>query len=800
MKANSIVATVVLAGWLVAAASDPLQADELFIERIEPPCFRLGAKTLVTVHGSGVSEARRFWSTLPVDVVEAAFVRSTDASTATFEVSVSENARTGLYGMRVATTSGLSNLHLFAIEDLPIVVEKESQQETDDVNRVDRNNSFENAERIKLPACVVGTSPESDVDSFAIDVKAGQRVSFETVGSRLGKAFDPLVTIFDMQGRRVVSKDNSIGLIFDSRFEHKFARAGRYIVQLRDTRFHGSTGWSYMLRMGRFPAGRVAIPSSVQPGKSTVISIPEIGKKTPALRIDRLAWPSFLERNGSSQRFFFGLKGESDEGSAWFALAQSDLDNQTETEPNDNNGQATKVSVPANLHGIINQDGDEDWFEFELKKGTSLTFRAETRDMGSSADLELILFAPDGSEQRRKDDEGFDDAHFTFKASQDGLHRLHIVDVIRKGGPEFVYRIEVSDRKPRLDLTSDAGRLAIPKGTWQPLRLQIKRSDYKGPVELSLLGAPEGLKLRQAEIPPGEDTFSGIIDVAPETKEGVYTVQVLARGADSENGPGPQTVARTFPLVDRVPTGRGPHGEPFELREDQRRLPPTAVDRIAIVVLPKAPYDFDIEPKVVTLPRYVETTFEIKTKFTEPIDGDVSFVARGGTLESNRLRKPTTEAFLPNANAKQPVVTVRLTSGVNTPIQKHEVTVTGTARIKGRTVFLTRVFTLETKVAFEPQADKQKIELSPGQSTKINIAANRIAPFDGPFTLTLKPQDGIVADSTIEFPAGQETIEVSLSVPSTTKPGKYFVELSASAKIDKFNETARGNKITIIVK
>lgn len=774
---------------------------ELFVERIMPPCFQRGATTRVTLVGTEVDQATALWSTLPDEILKAKFAGTDKPGRATFDVTVADDAQPGLYGLRVATLSGLSNPHLFAIEDLPIVFEEESLTATDDPNRPDTNGRAVIAQAIELPASIAGTSFESDIDCFAIEVAAGQKLSFEVVGSRLGKGFDPLVTIFDPDDKRVVSHDNSIGLFFDGRFEHTFARAGRHVIQLRDTRYHGSVHWAYMLRIGRFPAARVAIPSTVQPGREVSLRFPEIEDRTQLFNVPQQLTQRVGHENGSALgRFFFGVRNEADDGSAWLPLSVSDLSNEIEVEPNDRKEAARSISVPCNIHGLIDEVGDEDWFQFDLKQGARLSFVAETREMGSPADLEVTLFDPSGKELRRKDDESFDDARFTHTVARGGVHRLHVHEIVRKGGPAYAYRIEISRQVPKLEVTSDAGRLAIPKGTWQPLHLNLIRSDYSGPVEVRLVGAPDGMRLERTEFPPGERSLSAMLHVAPETREGVYTLQVFAQGADSESARGPQTVARTFPLIDRLPTGRGPHGEPFELRENQQRLPPSLTDRIAVVVLPQAPYEFDIEPKLVTLPRYVETSFDIKTTFRDAIDGEVSFVARGGTLEPNRLQKPTTKSQIPNASVERSVVTTRLTSGVNTPIKKHRVTVTGTAKYRGRSVFLTRVFELQTKVAFAPKVEPQKIELTPGATTKLRISANRLAPYDGAFTIKLKVPNGLQIEESVEFGTGTSEAELELRIPADTKPGKYSITLSASARIDKFSEQADGGKVVVTVK
>ena len=47
-----------------------------------------------------------------------------------FDVKVDRDAPLGLYGLRLATRSGLSNVKLFLIDDLPVVNERESSART----------------------------------------------------------------------------------------------------------------------------------------------------------------------------------------------------------------------------------------------------------------------------------------------------------------------------------------------------------------------------------------------------------------------------------------------------------------------------------------------------------------------------------------------------------------------------------------------------------------------------------------------------------------------------------------------
>lgn len=767
---------------LMLAAADTVAA-QVFIESVFPPSLQRGEVNRVTVRGSNMLGATDLWLTLGESEINARQVSDSTANEATFEIEVSPDAPLGLYGLRLATRDGLSNAHIFAIDQLRPVAETESVEP-------DRpNNKRHHAQEVSLPVAVFGTCRDTDLDYFAFEVDAGQTVAFEVVGNRLGKAFDPVVTIYKDNGEFVGEYDNDVGLFFDCRFEHNFQDAGRYIVRVRDTRFLGSEHWSYILRMGSFPVARVALPSTAPPGGQQLIDFPqsECGPR-------EIAFPEAA----TAERFFVSLRGEQHDAPAWLPLAVSDLANVVEAEPNESPEEATVANVPCNLHGIMNRRGDKDFFAFDLKKGQRLEFRADTRESGSAADLELTLFGPDGKQLKSIDDVGFEDAQFDYSAQADGRYTLQVVEVVRKHGPAYVYRVEVKQRQPSITLTSEIGRLAIPQGTWQPLLLKLSRKDFGEAVNLKLVGAPEGMALRESVIAKGENDLTGAILVDEATPPGVYTVQVVATATHNDRQL--QTVARTQPLVDRLPTGRGPHGEPFELREDQRRLPPSLTDRIAVVVLPKSPYDFEVKTPLVTLPRYSETSFEIETTRVDGFDAPITFVARGGQLEQNRLQKPTVVPEIADATAETSVVVAKLRSGVNTNLAKQRVTVTGTTVRDGRTINLTRTFELEIKVAFTVAAETKKLELHAGDVAKIQLLANRLAPFDGELTIKPGQVDGIQFPEQIVIPEAAAGIEVEVGVAADVKPGSYKIKLPTETRIGKFFESGNGDALEIVVK
>src|SRR5690349_10495098 len=85
------------------------------IENVSPPAVKRGGTTRVTIAGSELSQVEGLWTSLPPEMVSAGSVGIGDGNQAQFDLQVADDAPLGLYGLRVATAAGLSNVHLFVI-------------------------------------------------------------------------------------------------------------------------------------------------------------------------------------------------------------------------------------------------------------------------------------------------------------------------------------------------------------------------------------------------------------------------------------------------------------------------------------------------------------------------------------------------------------------------------------------------------------------------------------------------------------------------------------------------------------
>ena len=404
---------------------------QAFVEHLSPPALERGKTTRLTVAGSNLKKALDLWTTQPTGKITAAPVGDSKAEVAVFDVWVAEDAPVGLFGLRVATADGLSNVHLCLLDDLPVGAAPDSAK---------------GPAKVKLPCALWGRFREGEVDRFAVEVKAAQRVSFEAVGNRFGKEVDPLVTIRDAKGRLVAERDNDPGLYFDCRFEHRFTDAGTYTVEMRDSRFHGHEHGFYVLRMGRFPAARVAVPAVVRPSKHADLFLPELNETLPfEISAAQHAGPLMI-----------ALRGPDDEGSTWLPVEVSDAETTIAAVDAVTAEKGTPAKVPGQLCGVLAKPRERQFFRLELTKGQAIQVVGHARWLNSPVDLDLAVTDATGKTLRTATEGADDTVKLDFTAPAAASYCLAVRDLARDGGPAYAYRLDVRGGTPQVEIFFEA--------------------------------------------------------------------------------------------------------------------------------------------------------------------------------------------------------------------------------------------------------------------------------------------------------------------------------------------------------
>ncbi len=757
------------------------------VESIAPPFIQCGKTSRLTFTGRDLGVALDLWHSLPAGAIKALPIES-KSDRIVMDIAVAVDAPVGVCGVRIATKDGLTNACLLMVED--------------------------------LTTSVWGTFREGTVDRYRVEVKAGERVSFEVVSNQLGKNADPVLVIRDDSGKSIAERDNDPGLYFDLRFEHQFEAAGTYSVEVRDARFRASEHNHYVLRMGRFPAGRVVVPSAIESGFTGEVRLPEVPGREFALAVPRTQWGPF----------FANVKRPDDRGSTWVPLAPS-LGPVTVAEEFDEardnalsqaaSGpaayaftmtpglrnpflsldrhftlgrlQATSATIPGTLCGVLQKPGRSDAFKLRLNKGERIFVRGEAKALNSPVDLELVIVDKSGREQRRAGENAQtrEEASFDFTAPNAGDYALLVRDAIRDGSDASAYRVTVRSTPFPPSLMAEVEGLTIPQGTYQPIPITATRNGSAGPIKLHLIGPP-GLKLTPDEIGEKETAIVCRLEASESVPLGVHTVQIVAESADE------RTLVYTRPLIDMK--WQNVDLIPLALREDQMRLPPGLADRFAVQIAPPSPFTFELAEKVISLPRYRQAAIPIVTTRAAGFEGSIAFEARGGQLAEESEGRTRVFARFREATPKRVNVSGVVVSKILSNTVKSRIEVTATARHQGQRIQLLRTFDLDLTTAFKFAPEPVKVSLLPGESTRARVSISKVKGFDGPVILHLQPMPGITFPETVMVPKGQTSVEIDIAVSLDAQPRKQGLAVMAAGEVDGFEEEVRGSPIEIEVR
>ncbi|WP_347243974.1 pre-peptidase C-terminal domain-containing protein [Thermogutta sp.] len=482
--------------------SSCLWAVDPEITRVTPISAQQGTEIELTIAGSRLDDAAELLFTSAGFSVREITTKSGTSLVA--KVAVAPDCPVGEHGLRVRTATGISNLITFHVGLLPEIEEKEP------------NNDFQNPQVIPLNTTVRGVVENEDVDYFAVDLKAGQRLSVEVEGMRLGKAFfDPAVAILDSKRFALAAADDTAFGGQDAVCSAIAPADGRYIVQVRESAFGGSGDSYYRLHVGTFPRPVAAFPLGGMAGQS--VKVRWVGDPLgpweeemtlPSQPMDR--WPVLAHRDGQAAPTPNWMRVSPDGSEAG------------EVEPNDAPNQATPASAPGACNGVLDRPDDRDFFRFSAKKGQAFDIRVVARQLRTPVDSVLTVHAADGRQLAANDDAGSPDSLIRWTAPDDGEYLIGIRDHLGAGGPDYVYRIEITPVQPKLRLSLPERQqfrdivAAVPRGNRFAFLVSVTREDFDGPVDLRFEDLPPGISVETFPVPPGQTVVPVILTAAAD--------------------------------------------------------------------------------------------------------------------------------------------------------------------------------------------------------------------------------------------------------------------------------------------
>jgi hypothetical protein len=425
----------------------------------------------------------------------------------------------GPHALRLQSATGISNLVTFSVGTMP------------EVNSVKPNNDFSKPQKIAMNTTVNGVILNEDVDYFAVDATKGQRLSVEVEGLRLGETFfDPSVAIMDTNRFVLAADDDTPLLKQDCACAVIVPRDGTYVIQVRESAFGGSDRCHYRLHVGTFPRPLAVFPCGGKCGQA--IDVTYIGAAGGPMH-QKVTLPPSSQFPASC----FAAFAQDGQGIAPSAnpFRLSPLENVFEREPNDDAQHATPFSAPAALNGIIDHPGDTDCWVFAAKKGQTFDARVFARQLRTPLDSTLNVFRINGQYIAGNDDSNGPDSYVRFTAPEDDRYMIAITDQMGRGGPEFVYRVEVTPVEPRLTInlperTQYSDIVApIPKGNRIALMVGVQRDDFGGDVGLELQNLPAGVLVQTRPILPDQVVEPVLLSAANDAKPQAALVEIVGR-------------------------------------------------------------------------------------------------------------------------------------------------------------------------------------------------------------------------------------------------------------------------------
>jgi hypothetical protein len=724
---------------------------------ISPRGGQRGTEMTLTFSGGRLSDAKEILFYSPGFTVTKLAAVNDNAVQAT--VKIAADCRLGEHPARVRTASGISELRTFWVGALPVVEEKEP------------NSDFAAPQKIQMNVTVVGVVQYEDVDYFSVELKKGQRLSVEIEAMRLANTlFDPYVAILDSKRFELATSDDSALLGQDGLCSIVAPADGTYVVQVRDSGYQGNGACQYRLHVGSFPRPLAVVPSGGKAGDEIEVKFlgDPRGPFTQKVKLPAKAGEPF------------GVFAQDKEGIAPSAIPfrVSDVGNVIETEPNDTHDKATPAELPLAINGVIDKDGDVDWFKFKAKKGQTFDVHCYARQIGSPLDPVLTL-AYAGGGNLTVVEASNRDCYVRITFPEDREYVIGVKDFLGKGGAAYTYRVEFTPVEltatlsiPKVALYSQERQtIAVPKGNRMATLISVSRANFGGEVTLGADKLPAGLTMNAENVAANLDVVPVVFEASASAQVGGELVNLTAKHADAKH---PKINSRFSQVVELI---TGPPGQSVYWKYEP--------DRAAIAVTEEAPFSIEIvEPKVPLVQNgsmQLKIVAKRRSDFKGPITVYPLFNPPGVSSAS---------AVLMPANANE--VLLPMNAAANAQAKKWKTAVLASADAgKGPVWTSSQLATIEVAAPFVT-ANMERGAVEQGKETDLLVKLAYLTPFEGKAKIRLLGLPFKVTTPEMEFTKDTKEVLFKITTDKTSPAGQHR-NLFCQVQITRDNEPILAN-------
>ncbi len=727
------------------------------VTAVQPSGFQRGTAIKLTLTGERLTGAQQIL--LYDSGITITKVENTDDKTVVAEGSIAADCPTGEHRLRLCTSGGLSDLHTIYVGALPVVTE------------VEPNSEFAAAQKIPMNVTVSGVVTREDADFFAVDAKAGERLTAEIEGMRLGRAlFDPAIAILDSKRFELAVCDDSALLGQDSTASVVIPADGTYYIQVREASYGGSDACQYRLHIGNFPRPHAAWPPGGKPGETLQVSWPGDPKPVPSLAVT-------LDPGRHLQRVWATDNASLAPSPNWLAVADFPVA-----------ADAAEPPAPIAFHGVLKKSNDTPAVakhRFTAKGGQPLDVRVLARRLRTPMDPVLDIFDAKGAHITGNDDAVGADPELRFTPAADGVYELRVRDFRNRSGDDFVYRVEVEPPHPIVGVSIDRvdprrpqflQAVAVPRGSRFAVMMRAERKDIGGEMALDIPGLPAGMSVKAVPVPGDLPASPVLFEAAADAPLGGTLCEVKAKVGDTSG-----VLAQNMPLV------LGPPNDTVYYQ--------TTVDKLAAAVTDAVPFRVKLEQPATPVLRQGGRVLKVIVERDEGFTSDVAV---------QMLWNPPGVTSAPSVNvaAAQGSAEYAVNAAGDAPLKTWKVCVLAHAAVQGGEVWIASDF---VDLAVADTYEGGKLELAAterGKPAGMICKLTSVRAFDGKAKLTLfglppkvkcEPKDITSADAEAIFeiatepdaPVGQHRgLFCELEVTQGTETVKHRLAYDGVLRID----------------
>jgi hypothetical protein len=464
--------------------------------------LQIGEPTTLIFDGAELFPEARIVSNVPIKSQQVA--ANANASRVAIEMVVDESAQPGVYAVRLASGSGVSNPVLIAVDRLPQAAHSP---------QVDA-----------IPIALSGNLGGAEVKRTTFTGRKDQEIMLDVEAQRLGANFKPVLRLFDNEERQLAFATSQPWHGGDARVSVRLPADGPYTVELHDRLYRAGSPGMFRLKIGEFQTADRIHPAAVAAGSSEKLSL--LGGNVPSDAKAEVAsvellpgnhpapWPQLGAPSGPSPNLIVSSHREVVQGPD--AAVPQD------------------VGVPPlGISGVLSEKEEEDRYLLTVMPNQRLQFVLQARSIGSPVDGVLAIRNEQGGQFAAADDvPGSLDPVIDFTVPA-GTTKIVIAvkDLLGRGGSEFNYRVLIRDLgQPDFTLSLSSDRILIPSGGTQAVEVEVSRTSYNGPIQLEFPGLPSEIEVQGAEIPTGS-TLGLITFTAPQGINSAGVFRIVGRAA-----------------------------------------------------------------------------------------------------------------------------------------------------------------------------------------------------------------------------------------------------------------------------